>query len=387
MDRKTYWLPTPHLQCVIRQKCRNPEYIIAVDASPIAMPVLSSEEAPVYARSTSTSQLRSVREARYHLYDDALWSPVFARQEPLKIDDLARYILADVGGRLDDLNAGKTNVSIFAPERPYLAGGLRASEGEGFPKATRLLDTSAGGIRDTIEAHTDEAQKVISDFLANLIVIDDTVFRRSPEPTLTLGFSPLGIRIMERRATLDKENQRRRASPHHKDFHQPWLDFSLHQLDFARMVASRMSARNPIGAATTQAENELVISEAFLMSDGPFGCGNAHQMIRRARALVEAADQVIGTMSDDAVSAYISLRRTLAQLAPTETPAVARALGDDGERRISSEIRQFCALVAREPIRDRSPCEAPFREAAFICDLRETLFGPDLDPELADLMI
>ncbi len=50
MDQKTYWLPTPHLQCVIRQKCRNPEHVIAVNASPIAVRVLTAEEAPIYAR-------------------------------------------------------------------------------------------------------------------------------------------------------------------------------------------------------------------------------------------------------------------------------------------------------------------------------------------------
>lgn len=382
MATKTFWLPTPHLQCVIRNKCRNPEYVVAVGTSPIELPVLTADQAPVYARSIAESSSRRVAEDRYHLFDDALWRPVFARQAPLLMRDFSGYMLADVSDRLDEA----MKPSVFDPERPYLMTALRSQTAEGFPRATRLLDVTAGGIRETLEIRQDDAVKVGNDLASNIVVIDGAVYRRAPEPTLTITGEGVSLQLKAVLDTLEKSTARRHREPNKNDFHRPWLDFALHELDYAKIIAQNLIQRAGGSDLNTKPFSRMVVTDDFLLSDGPFGCGSALQMIRRGRGLIDTAAHVVGTFSDETLSAYVALRGLFAQIAPDERPVTARALGPDGERRLSAEIRQFCASVAREPSCGRSSAEPYLREAAAICEMREQMFGPDLDPELADLM-
>lgn len=60
--------------------------------------------------------------------------------------------------------------------------------------------------------------------------------------------------------------------------------------------------------------------------------------------------------------------------APDKMPSTVRTLGEYRDHQVSSEVRQSCATNAQ------------FREAALISDVCETLFGPSLAPDLADLM-
>lgn len=389
MATKIFWLPIPHLKCVIRHKCRNPEYVIAVDTAPIDLHVLAATDAPVYARSQVESNRPAVAEDRYHVFDDALWRPLFFRQLPLLAKDFAYQVLADISQRLEDNYPKPARPDLFGPERPYLATALRAETAEGYPRATRILDTSADGVRETLEANTDDAQRVRDDLAANLLVIDGAVFRRAPEPIIQIALDWDG-RTVHLRSAMETESMvtsRRLREPNKRDFHQPWLDFALHELDYAKIIAERTAERLGFTVTGLQPSCRMAVSESFIMSDGPFACGSALQLIRRAHGLVEAASHVIGTFSDDALAAYMSLRGHLAQAAIEETPFSARALGQEGERKLSAELRQFCSLIALEPANGRSASEPYFRNAAAISELREHLFGPDLDPELADLMV
>lgn len=382
MRRETHRLPLPHLQSVIRKGHRNAESVIATDLHPVEFATVSAEEAPVYLTDRSSSQ-----PDIYRVWGNRTWRAVSSRREPVEISVFARAMLHELNensATLQGANVLRAH-STFFPECPFSTKALNTSVARATtgPSAT-MMPVLSGGIREFLERSEADLDGVREDLEANTLIVSGQVYRAAREPFLHLdqfGVVKLATPIQEDIVRYGRQISVGTAPV------DPIFAFSPNKFDEIAHLKAHLEAHPEFVRFTkreTTKPDFVLNTEDF--PDGPYRNESRWWLLVRARGIQQLAADVVGTLSDAALHAFIEFRARLA-IHPKDTATAAAGLTAQDEEDISAAIIAFSSAVLEEQDL-RNSLRGPMLWIALIASkAREEIFGPLVPPDLSVLTL
>lgn len=382
MRKEFYRLPLPHLQSVLRKRHRNAESVVATDSHPVELVTVSAEEAPVYLSVDSHSQPET-----YRIWDNRTWRAVSVRRKPVAIADFGRAILQELSENLASLQ-GATLLkarSTFAPEVPFSTHALRASPARALtgPSGTMML-TQGGDVREFLERSVEDLAAVRDELQANTLIVAGEVYRAAREPFLHIDQTGL---ITLATPTSDEDERYGHMISIGTASIDPIFAFSPSKFDEITHLKGHLEAIPEFGRfAKRDARQPTYHLNVEDFPNGPYGTDDRWWLVARARGLQLLAADVIGTLPDSALHAFMDYRATL-RAYPSDVTAAAASMTADGAEEISAAIISFSAALLEEPDLKLSRRGPMLRNALLACKAREEMFGPLVPPDLSLLSL
>lgn len=120
--------------------------------------------------------------------------------------------------------------------------------------------------------------------------------------------------------------------------------------------------------------------------NGPYGTEDRWWLLARARGLQMLAADVVGTLPDSALHAFMDYRATL-RAYPADVTEAAAGMTDEGAEVISAAIISFSTALLEEPELKISRRGPMLRSALLACKAREEMFGPIVPHDLSLLSL
>jgi hypothetical protein len=380
--KETHRLPLPHLQSVIRKGHRNAESVIATDLYPVELITVSADEAPIYLSIAPPSQPETFR-----VWDNRTWRAVTSRRQPVAIADFGRAILHELSENRASLQGANVlrAQSTFAPECPFSTKPLRTSVARARTGgSSTMMPTQTGGIREFLERSEDDRAAVRDDLQAHTLIVAGEVYRAAREPFLHLD--QFGVTKLATPTSEDTERYGRILSVGTPAI-DPIFAFSPSKFDQIAHLKAHLEAVPEFGRfaqrETKQPAYHLNIEN---FPDGPYGSEDRWWLLARARGLQQLAADVIGTLTDSALHAFMDYRARL-RAHPSDLTAAAAGMTARDEEEISAAIVALSAALLEEPDLGLSNRGPMLRNALLASKAREEMFGPLVPSDLSLLSL
>jgi len=321
-SKTVVWLPAPSTIEVIKRGCRVPSEHTVVDLKPIALPDLSEAEAPLVVEIQTYARFEQVQPYR-RWNGDAWRPPLNPTFEHLTVETAGAAITAAIRDVASNFYNAKRTFPEFPFDEQLLAIDSRGKIGE-------PIELEKAQLRETVKENLDAAKSAAARVRQSLIVIDNRVYIRAPEPLLAYNPTPTSGILRADYPTYQGIGQSGTRSDY-----KPWLSFRINEMPLIKALSRAIAC--PINPAF----GEIRYSHADFEDQGFFGCSAETGLIEIGHGLVSAGRQTIGFFPDASLDAFKILRRAIE--GTTARPTSREVLAVPAEK-ISSISEAIIAL-------------------------------------------